>query len=50
MKDCISWEGLRAAAGEESEEEGAAEVNFYELSATSVLHPHAPLGSKEVEE
>ncbi|KAK4818457.1 hypothetical protein QYF61_013663 [Mycteria americana] len=50
VKDCIPWEGPHAAAGEEREEEGVAEMNFYELAATPIPHPPVPPGRKEVEE
>lgn len=50
VKDCIPWEGPHSAAGEEHEEGGAAETNVYELPATPVPQPPAPLVRKEVEE
>ena len=38
MEDCLPWEGPHAGAGEECEEEGAAETTCDELTAT----PHSP--------
>jgi len=43
MKNCVLWEGPHAGAGEECEEEGAAEITRYELTTTSFHHPHLQL-------
>jgi len=40
VKDCIPWVGPHAGAGEESEEEGAAQTKHDELSVTPI--PHLP--------
>ncbi|GAB0190707.1 EH domain-containing protein 4 [Grus japonensis] len=40
MEDCLPWEGPHAGAGEECEEEGAAETTCDELTTTSIpRHP-----------
>ncbi|XP_072714956.1 AN1-type zinc finger protein 5-like isoform X2 [Ciconia boyciana] len=44
MEDCILWEGPHAGAGEECEEEGAAERLHDELTATPIPHPPVLLG------
>ncbi|KAK4832829.1 hypothetical protein QYF61_025817, partial [Mycteria americana] len=43
VKDCISWEGPHAGAGEDHEEEHAAEMKRYELTTTPIPHPPVPL-------
>jgi len=43
IKDSLPWEGPQAGAGEECEEEGAAETACDELSAAPILPPPAPL-------
>ncbi|KAK4825819.1 hypothetical protein QYF61_002942, partial [Mycteria americana] len=40
VKDCILWEGPHGGAGEEREEEGAAETKCYGLTTTPI--PHHP--------
>ena len=44
VEDCLPWEGPHAGAGEEHEEEGAAETTCAELTATPIPRPPAPLG------
>ena len=44
VEDCLPWVGPHAGAGEEHEEEGAAETMCDELTTTPVPHPPAPLG------
>ncbi|KAK4806141.1 hypothetical protein QYF61_001064 [Mycteria americana] len=39
VEDCLPWEGPHAGAGEECEEEGAAETKCDELIATPIPHP-----------
>jgi len=39
MENCFPWEGPHAGAGEESEEEGAAETTSDELTAASIPRP-----------
>jgi len=46
MEDCLPWEGPHAGAGEESEEEGAAETMCDGLTATPIHHPFVPLGGR----
>ncbi|KAM9590862.1 uncharacterized protein ACIBXB_005912 [Morphnus guianensis] len=43
MEDCLLWEGPHAGAGEECEEEGAAETMCDELTATPIPCPPVPL-------
>ena len=42
VEDCLPWEGPHAGAGEKHEE-GVAENNCYELTATPIPHPPALL-------
>jgi len=44
VKDWILWEGPHTGAGEEHEEERAAEMKCYGLTTTPVPHPSAPNG------
>jgi len=46
VEDCLLWEGHHAGAGEESEEEEAAERTCDELTVTPIPHPPVPLGGK----
>lgn len=39
VKNSIPWEGPHDAAGEESEDEGAAEIKHYRPTAASIPHP-----------
>lgn len=39
MKDSMLWEGLYTGAGEECEEERAAEIKHYELTLTLIPSP-----------
>lgn len=50
MKDRIPWEGPHSGAGEQHEEERAAEGKCYELTATPIRHPPEPLSSGEAVE
>ncbi|GAB0186526.1 zinc finger and BTB domain-containing protein 5 [Grus japonensis] len=43
LEDCLLWEGPHAGAGEECEEEGAAETTCDELTAIPIPHPPVPL-------
>jgi len=43
MENCQPWEGLHTGAGEESEEEGAAETTCDELHTTPIPCPPVPL-------
>jgi len=45
-ENCLSWEGPHAEAGEEREEEGAAETTWDELTSTPIPHPPAPLAGR----
>ncbi|KAK4806933.1 hypothetical protein QYF61_027300 [Mycteria americana] len=50
VKDCLLWEGPHTGAGEEREEEGAADMKCYELTATPpFLIPLCHSGGEEVE-
>ena len=44
LEDCVPWEGPHAGAGEQREEDGAAERSCYGLSAAPIPHLPAPLG------
>ena len=44
MEVCLLWEGPHAGAGEQCEEEGAAETTCDELTATPIPRPPALLG------
>ncbi|KAK4806968.1 hypothetical protein QYF61_027335 [Mycteria americana] len=46
VKDCLLLEGPHAVAGEECEEEGAAETPCDELTATPIPYPPALLGGR----
>jgi len=46
MEDCLLWEVPHAIAGEESEEERAAETTCDELTTTPIPHPPVPLGGR----
>ncbi|KAK4821436.1 hypothetical protein QYF61_020019 [Mycteria americana] len=48
VEDCLLWVGPLAGAGEESEEEGAAERTCHELTATPIPHPPALLVHKKL--
>ena len=43
MEDCLPWEGPHGGAGEECEEEGAAETTCDELTTTPIPRPPVPL-------
>jgi len=47
-KDCIKWEGPYAGAGEECEEEGAAERKSYELVITPIPLHVSRAGSRRI--
>jgi len=49
MEDCLLWEGPHNGAGEECEEEGAAETTCDELTTISIPCPPALLRGEEVE-
>jgi len=49
MEDCLLWEGPHTGAGEECEEEGAAETKCDELTTTPIPHPPALLRGEEAE-
>jgi len=44
MEDCLLWEGPHAGAGEECEEEGAAEATCDELTIAPISSPPVLLG------
>lgn len=44
MRDCVLWQEPHAGAGEEWDEEGAAEMKCYEVTTTPIPHPPAPAG------
>lgn len=48
LEDCLPWEGPQAGAGEEGEEEGAAET-CDELTTTLITYPPVPLVGRRVE-
>ncbi|KAK4810860.1 LOW QUALITY PROTEIN: hypothetical protein QYF61_008832 [Mycteria americana] len=48
VKDCILWEGPHAGAGEECEEEGAAEAKHYELTTTPIPLCHSGGGGRRI--
>lgn len=51
MEDCPQWVSPYDGAREECEEEGAAEMECYELMATDHFpHPAAPLEVQQVKE
>jgi len=39
VENCLLWEGPHAGAGDESEEEGAVETTFDELTCNSIPNP-----------
>jgi len=39
VENCLPWEGPYTGAGEECEEEGAAETKCDELTITPIPHP-----------
>ena len=41
VKDYVLWKEIHAGAGEESEDEGAAETKNYELTSIPIPHPPA---------
>ena len=43
VEDCLPWEGPHAGAGQEREEDGAAETTRNELAASPIPRPPAPL-------
>ncbi|KAK4810927.1 hypothetical protein QYF61_013335 [Mycteria americana] len=49
VEDCLLWEGPHTGAGEECEEEEAAETMHDELTATPIPCPSAPLGMEITE-
>ncbi|KAK4816051.1 hypothetical protein QYF61_011059 [Mycteria americana] len=49
MEDCLLWVGPHAGAGEECEEEGAAQTTHDELTATPIPCPLVPLVGEQVE-
>jgi len=48
MWDCVPREGLHAGAGEQHEEEGAAEAKRHDLT-TTIPHPPVQLGAVKEE-
>ena len=46
VKDCLPWVGPHAGAGEEREEEGAAETKRQERSASPLPHSPLPLAGR----
>jgi len=46
VDSCLPWEGPRAGAGEEGEEEGAAETTCDELTTIPIPRPPVPLGGR----
>ena len=46
MQDCLPWEGPHAGAGEECEEQGAAQTACDELTVTPIPCAPALLGGR----
>ncbi|KAK4826920.1 hypothetical protein QYF61_012748 [Mycteria americana] len=49
VKDCLPWVGSHIEAGEEHEEEGAAETTCNELTTTPIPHPPGPRWGRSLE-